>query len=73
VQEVFLTFVATLDRFEGRASVHTWLYGILLRKAKERWRERAKENNHEAIDDEWEARFNRAERRTRPPTRADAR
>lgn len=26
VQDVFVTFVATLDRFEGRATVHTWLF-----------------------------------------------
>jgi RNA polymerase sigma-70 factor (ECF subfamily) len=71
VQEVFLTFVATLDRFEGRASVHTWLYGILLRKAKERWRERAKEETHDAIDGDWESRFDPAGNWVRPPVDPD--
>jgi RNA polymerase sigma-70 factor (ECF subfamily) len=71
VQDVFLTFVATLDRFEGRASVRTWLYGILLRKAKERWRVRAKEANHDVIDDEWDARFDPAGNWVRPPVDPD--
>jgi RNA polymerase sigma-70 factor (ECF subfamily) len=67
VQEVFLTFVSSLDRFEGRSSVQTWLYGILLRKAKERWRSRAKEDRHDPIDEQWEARFDAAGNWIRPP------
>ena len=67
VQEVFLTFVATLDRFEGRSSLETWLYGILLRKAKEAWRSQTKEGMHDAIDDEWESRFDAAGNWLRPP------
>lgn len=71
VQDVFLTFVATLDRFEGRASLQTWLYGILLRKAKERWRTRRKEENHDPIDDIWESRFDPAGSWIRPPLDPD--
>ena len=40
-QDVFVTFLETLDRFEGRAQVGTWLFGILYRKAQERRRARS--------------------------------
>jgi len=57
VQEVFVTFVATLDRFEGRSSLLTWLFGILLRKVQERRRARAREARHESLDEEWSGHF----------------
>jgi DNA-directed RNA polymerase specialized sigma24 family protein len=31
-QDVFTTFLETLDRFEGRSQIRTWLFGILHRK-----------------------------------------
>ena len=37
-QDVFTTFLETLDRFEGRSQVRTWLLGILYRKGQERRR-----------------------------------
>lgn len=67
VQEVFLTFIATLERFEGRASVLTWLYGILLRKAQERRRERTREERHDGFDEEWAGLFNSSGRWVRRP------
>ncbi len=53
VQDVFVTFMATLDRFEGRSSVQTWLFGILLHKSRERRRVRLKDERHDPIDEQW--------------------
>ena len=60
VQDVFVTFITTLGRFEGRASVHTWLFGILLRKAQERRRARAKEQRHDSLEEDWAGNFDHA-------------
>jgi RNA polymerase sigma-70 factor, ECF subfamily len=57
VQEVFVTFMATLDRFEGRSRVSTWLFGILHNKAQERRRGLAREDTHDPIDERFEAAF----------------
>src|SRR5258708_24364881 len=37
-QDVFLTFIESIDRFEGRARVSTWLFDILHHKCQERRR-----------------------------------
>lgn len=77
VQDVFVTFLGTLDRFEGRASVETWLYGILLRKVQERRRAQRRDRRHDAIDETWEERFDAEGRWTQsvptPETVLDAR
>jgi RNA polymerase sigma-70 factor (ECF subfamily) len=56
-QEVFVTFLDTLDRFEGRAQVGTWLFGILHHKAQERRRLRGREELADPIEDAFEAEF----------------
>ena len=38
VQETLLVFVEKADRYDGRASVRTWLFGILFNKISERRR-----------------------------------
>lgn len=57
VQDVFVTFLETLDRFEGRAQVSTWLFGILHHKVQERRRSRAREDATDPIDAVFESWF----------------
>jgi RNA polymerase sigma-70 factor (ECF subfamily) len=57
VQDVFVTFLDTLDRFEGRAQVSTWLFGILHHKVQERRRSNAREEATDPIDQVFESRF----------------
>jgi len=35
VQDVFVTFIESIERFEGRAQVGTWLFGILHHKSQD--------------------------------------
>lgn len=48
VQETFVAFLSGLDRFEGRSSLRTYLFGILYHKASNL---RAKARREEATDD----------------------
>jgi RNA polymerase sigma-70 factor (ECF subfamily) len=67
VQDVFITFLETLDRFEGRSQLRTWLFGILHRKILEFRRERAVDQRHDPIDEVFESRFDSQGRWARPP------
>lgn len=70
-QEVFLTFLETLDRFEGRSAVGTWLFGILHHKALERRRSHAREESTPELDEAFEKRFDADGSWLRPPVEAD--
>jgi RNA polymerase sigma-70 factor (ECF subfamily) len=70
-QEVFVTFIDTIDRFEGRAEVSTWLFGILYRKAHERRRSHAREEASDSIEALFNARFDAKGSWIDPPASAD--
>ena len=70
-QEVFVTFLETIDRFEGRSAVGTWLFGILHHKAQERRRAHAREESSDALDEAFEARFKQDGSWREPPIPAD--
>lgn len=55
VQDTWIAVIDGLDRFEGRSSLRTWIFGIMIHKAKDRG---AREKRHmtfssfESIDDD---------------------
>lgn len=68
VQETWMAVIEGLDRFEGRSSLRTWIFGIMIHKAKDRG---VREKRHitfsdfETFDDEQDeavdpARFHRS-------------
>lgn len=67
VQDVFTTFLETLDRFEGRSQVRTWLFGILHHKVMEKRRESYRDERNDPIDEVFESRFDRNGNWVRPP------
>ena len=69
-QATLLTFIDTADRFEGRSSVRTWLFGILYRKIHE---ERRADRRHDGddIDEVFESRFDSHGSWQRPPATPD--
>ena len=69
-QEVFVTFLETLDRFEGRSSVGTWLFGILRHKVFEQRRATVRADA-DPIDDVFEAKFDVEGAWITPPVAVD--
>jgi RNA polymerase sigma-70 factor, ECF subfamily len=67
VQDVFTTFLETLDRFEGRSQIRTWLFGILHHKVLERRRESYRDERNDPIDEVFESRFDTKGNWVRPP------
>jgi RNA polymerase sigma-70 factor (ECF subfamily) len=71
VQDVFVTFIESIDRFEGRAQVGTWLFGILHHKSQERRRSIVREELNDPIDQIFESHFDAGGSWIRPPTAPD--
>lgn len=67
VQDVFTTFLETLDRFEGRSQVRTWLFGILHHKVFELRRTSYRERQTDPMDEVFESRFDANGKWVRPP------
>jgi RNA polymerase sigma-70 factor (ECF subfamily) len=57
VQDVFIVFLQSLDRFEGRSQIRTWLFGILHLKMRERRRALQREQLVDSIDAEFDRLF----------------
>jgi RNA polymerase sigma-70 factor (ECF subfamily) len=57
VQDTWVTFLKSLDTFEGRSSIKTYLIGILYHKALEKRRAMHREQVADPIDDVFEQRF----------------
>ncbi|PCI39105.1 MAG: hypothetical protein COB53_03770 [Elusimicrobia bacterium] len=56
-QETFVAFFESVDRFEGRSTLKTFLFGILYNKAREAWRKNKREIPEEDIEAKVDARF----------------
>ncbi len=56
-QSTFVTFLETRERFEGRSTVRTWLFGILFRKIAQARRGFQRDRQSDPIDDVMETRF----------------
>jgi len=48
VQDTWMAVIESLDRFEGRSSLRTWIFGILIHKAKDRG---VREKRHTTFSD----------------------
>lgn len=71
VQATFVSFLEAAQRFEGRSSVRTFLFGILYRKALEQGRRKSRELAVDPGDQIFDARFNSWGHWSRPPQGPD--
>ncbi|PCI40367.1 MAG: hypothetical protein COB53_01180 [Elusimicrobia bacterium] len=71
VAETFKTFLEIQDRFEGRSSVRTFLYGILYRKNLERSRKSVREMPVDPIEGIFKERFDSRGMWQNPPRGPD--
>lgn len=70
-QATFVTFIETAERFQGRSTVRTWLFGILYRKIAEDRRAQQKTVQLDDIESLLEERFNSRGSWARPPRPVD--
>lgn len=71
VQATWVTFFDSVDNFDGRSQVKTFLYGILINKSRELRRDNVKHDSHDPIEDVMEERFNANGDWIKPPMAAD--
>lgn len=71
VQDVFVTFIESIERFEGRAQVGTWLFGILRHKSQERRRAVVREELNDPVDQVFESQFDARGSWITPPSAPD--
>jgi RNA polymerase sigma-70 factor, ECF subfamily len=57
VQNVWMTFVSSVEKFQGNSHPRTYLFGILFNKAREARRENSKDIFNDPIDDVVEEKF----------------
>ena len=57
VQDAFVDFLGALDRFEGRSTLKTFLFGVLYNKCSERRRKSRREEATEDVEAAFDARF----------------
>lgn len=67
IQRVWVTFFEIFEKFEGRSSIRTFLFGILYKKALEFRRESMKSDQIDPIDEIVEERFNENGMWAKPP------
>lgn len=72
VQETFVAFLSSVDRFEGRSSLRTYLFGILYHKASHLRAKARREEGTDDIETIVGARFNEAGMWSRPPLGPEA-
>ncbi len=70
-QATFVTFLETRERFEGRSTVRTWLFGILYHKIAEARRGFRRAGRTDSIEDVMESRFLPDGSWSRPPSPLD--
>lgn len=66
-QSVFVALMEGIGRFEGRAHIRTFLFGIFYNKVSEHLRQIQKEKSNDPIDEVTEARFDRGGAWREPP------
>jgi RNA polymerase sigma-70 factor (ECF subfamily) len=57
VQDALVDFLAAIDRFEGRSTLKTFLFGVLYNKCSERRRKSRREEATEDVEAAFDARF----------------
>jgi RNA polymerase sigma-70 factor (ECF subfamily) len=66
-QSVFVTFMESIGRFEGRSHIRTFLFGIFYNKVSEHLREKQKAEGNDPIDEVMESRFDLNGKWRQPP------